>query len=435
MVWLLMKKNLTAFFLPGGAVFLAAIGFLRPHGLPDWIQTPVSVLPFIVLMFGVVFGWYFASSRLILSLLVLAMTGYALLVFPPTDLDPTAIGRIVLAGTTFLLPLNLLALSLIKEDAITTWRSIVRFSLILAQPFVILWLCLPEQADLAQAVQHPLHPFIATTWTMLPQAALLAFTGTLVLLFIRFTLRRDPLDGGTVWALMTVFVAFQGIQHGWSPMNFLSAAGLTLFLTLVQASYQRTYRDGLTGVLGKLAFEEAAIALGRQYVIAVVGIDQLKHYGSQHGKTVGEQLLCLVAPKIVAAAGSGTVFRLAGEEFTILFVGKTATETLVFLEAIRKSIEQSALFLRGRERVWEDTSSSRRTSRDGALTITVSIGLAESGGSHLSHSLVTKAAYRALYEAKGEGGNLVKRGTITTGIPKRALTNVGMIVPSNEFSG
>ncbi|HXV67513.1 MAG TPA: GGDEF domain-containing protein, partial [Nitrospira sp.] len=257
---------------------------------------------------------------------------------------------------------------------------------------------------------------------------LVAFAGALLLIGTRFVVERNPLDGGAFWALVTSFVAFQGIRYGWTPTNFFAAAGLILFLTLLQAAHQRIYRDDLTGVPGRLAYDEAVANLGSKYVLAVIGIDQLKQYANQHGKAVSEQLLRLLAPKVMAAAGSGKVYRLAGEEFTVLFPRKTATEALASLEAIRKTVAQAALYVRGRDRVWEG-----RGTEDQALPTTASIGLAEAGDRRSSLGLVTKAAYRALYEAKGEGGNLVRRGSVASEVPKGPQAETGHIVAYSEF--
>jgi diguanylate cyclase (GGDEF)-like protein len=426
-------KTFFAFLIPGGLIYLAAVGFLRPQGLPQWVQGPVQALPYIVLGFGLVFGWYLSSSRLVLSLIILALADRAVILFPPIDPDPASAGHAIFATTTFLLPLNLMALSLIKEEAISTWRGVLRLPLVLIQPFLALWLFLPEQAGLALSLQQPLLPMLTTDWTALPQPSLLAFGGALLLIGARFIVEKNPLDSGSLWALIASFTAFHGLHYGWSPTNFLSAAGLILFLTLVQASHQRTYRDDLTGVPGKLAYEEAIAGLGKKYVLAVVGIDQLKQYGNQHGKPVSEQLLRLVADKIVGAAGSGKVYRLAGEEFIILFPRKTSTETLATLEAIRKAVEQTTLYLRGRDRVWEGAGSSRTGFDDEELVVTASIGLTEAGDSGSSLGLVTKAAYKALYEAKVDGGNLVKRGTITPDVRKPVPAEIGRIVAYSEF--
>lgn len=430
-------KRVWQFIAPGGLVLLMAIGFLRPHGLPAWLQEPVSALPVIVLGFGIVFGWYLSSSRLILSLLVLVCLDRGIVWFAPTDSSPGAPGPLLFAIATFLAPVNLLALSLVKESNASSWRELVSLLLVLSQPLLVLWLCLSGQTDLTNLLttpfQLPLIPLSISEWTPLPQPAVLAFCSALLLLTARFLLYSDPLDGGTVWALLTTFFAVHGIQYGWNHTSFLSAAGLTLFLSLVQASHQRTYRDELTGALGRLAYDETVARLGEQYVVAIVGVDQLKQYQNQYGKTVVEQVLRLVAPKIMAAAGKGKVFRLTGDELTVAFHSRTAMDTLATLEQIRKNVEQATLRLRKQTRVWEGSRSSATGPKDIDLPITLSIGVAEPTAPHLSLTLVTKAAYRALYEAKGEGGNMVKRGTIQIVSAKAAPKHTGRIVAYSEF--
>jgi len=418
---------------PGGLVLLLAIGFLRPHGLPAWAQGPISAFPVIVLGFGIVFGWYLSSSRLILSLLVLVCLDRGTLLFSPTDPYPGAQGPVLFAIATFLAPMSLLTLSLVKEDGVSNWRSFVSLLLIVSQPFLALWLSLPEQAHLAAPFQLALVPLETSDWTSLSQPALLAFGCAFLLLAVKFILYHDPLDGGAAWALLTTFLAVHSIQYGWNQTNFISAAGLTLFLALVQASHQRTYRDELTGALGRLAYDETLARLGKKYVVAIVGVDQLTQYRNQYGKTVSEQVLRLVAPKIMATAERGKVFRLTGDEFTLVFYSRTAIDTLATLEQIRKAVAETTLRLRNQTRVREGSRSSTPGSKDIDLPITLSIGVAEPTAPHLSSTVVTKAAYRALYEAKGEGGNMLRRGTIQMNSAHTAPSQTGRIVAYSEF--
>ncbi len=102
-------KTTSAFLIPGGPIFLAALGFLRPHGLPAWCQQPVAALPYIVLVFGLVFGWYLASSRMMLSLLVLALADRANVLLPVSIADAPLVGQNLFAITALLVPLNLSA--------------------------------------------------------------------------------------------------------------------------------------------------------------------------------------------------------------------------------------------------------------------------------------------------------------------------------------
>lgn len=430
----LLWKSILAVLFPGGVIFLIAIGFLRPLGLPMWLQQPIAALPYIVLTFGLIFGWYFASSRMILSLLVLALADRSLILVPTTGADQEAVGQTIVAITAVLVPLNLLAFSILKEDSITTVRGVMRVLLVLVQPFLLLWLCLPDQHDLAASFTREYIPPLYTEWTPIPQPALFAFATALLLHFIRFVLHRDPLEGGAIWALVAIFVAYHTNRYGWQPTNFFMASGLILFVTLLQSFYQRAYRDELTGIPGRLAYDEAIRQLGSRFSVAVISIDQLTQYANMHGKSVGGQILKLVAPRVQAACSDGQIFRTTGEEFTVLFPGKSATETLGTLETVRKSIEAISLFLRGCDRVWETQRGIKKAgSRDHALPITLSIGVAEKLSAGATLTLVIKSAYRALYEAKGIRGNVVKRGLEAVVPARRSQSGTGRIVASGEY--
>ncbi|HEX7767054.1 MAG TPA: hypothetical protein VF443_10090, partial [Nitrospira sp.] len=168
-------KRTWEFFVPGGIILLLAIGFLRPHGLPAWVQGPVSALPVIVLGFGIVFGWYLSSSRLILSLLLLVCLDREIIWFAPTDSSPGAPGPVLFAIATFLVPMNLLALALVKEGGASSWRRHLSLLLVLCQPLLVLWFCLSGQANLTSPLtapfQLPLRPLSFSEWTPLPQPA------------------------------------------------------------------------------------------------------------------------------------------------------------------------------------------------------------------------------------------------------------------------
>ena len=430
----LFWKSILAVLFPGGLIFLIAIGFLRPQGLPIWLQQPIAALPYIVLTFGLVFGWYFASSRMILSLLVLALADRAMVLFPSTDAEQAALSQTIVAITAFLVPLNLLAFSIFKEDSLTTLRGLTRILFVLVQPFLLFWLCLPDQHDLASSFTREYVPSLYTEWTPIPQPALFAFATALLLHFIRFALRRDPLEGGAIWALIAIFVAYHTSRYGWQPTNFFMAGGLILFVTLFQSFYQQTYRDELTGIPGRLAYEEAVGQLGNRFSVAVISIDQLTQYANIHGKSVSQQILKLVAPRVHAACSGGQIFRTTGEELTVLFPGKSTTEAMSTLETVRKTTEAINLILRGPDRVWQKERVTQKTgSRDRALPITLSIGVAEKVSDSATLTLVIKSAYRALYEAKGAGGNVVKRGGAAIETVRRSHAGSGRVVTSGEY--
>jgi len=168
----LFWKSISTVLFPGGLIFLVAIGFLRPQGHPMWLQQPIAAIPYIVLAFGLIFGWYFASSRMILSLVVLALADQALVLLPNIGGDQESVRRTIVAITAFLVPLNLLAFSILKEDSLSTFRGVTRVVLVLIQPFLLLWLCLPDQHVLASSFTKEYIPSRYVEWTPIPQPAL-----------------------------------------------------------------------------------------------------------------------------------------------------------------------------------------------------------------------------------------------------------------------
>ena len=428
-----LAKAIITFVFPGGLLFMAALGFLRPQGLPMWCQGPVAALPYLAVTFGLIFGWYFASTRMLLSLLSLVFANQTLVIWPPEQ-DPASVSRTILLATSLLLPLNFLAFSILKEEAIGTVRGALRLLLFLIQPFVVLWLCDPARQEIAMALQTAYRPEWSTRWTPVPEAALVVFLISGVMHLMRFALRRDPMDAGAAWALAAIFLAYHGTQFGWHPTNFFATAGLILFLSLLQASYQQTYRDELTGIPGRMAYDEATAQLGRKFAIAVLAVDQLKAYAGVHGKPVVEQVLKLVAPKVQASCQAGRVFRVSGEELTLLFYHLSALDALVELENIRKNIESTSLQLRDGRRVWENARAVTSPGRkDQALPITVSIGVADAEAEGATRGMVIKAAYRALYEAKAGGGNAVKRGTPGAEVFRRSYSPSAAVMSSGDY--
>jgi diguanylate cyclase (GGDEF)-like protein len=425
-----LLKTVGLFFFPGGLLFIMALGFLRPQGLPLWWQGPVAALPYLALTFGLVFGWHFASTRMLLSLTTLTFANQALVTWP-LEKEAASLSHVIFAAGAFLVPLNFLAFSIVKEEAMSSVRGALRILLFCLQPFIVLWLCGPAGDDVAIALQATYIPSWSTDWTPIPQAALLVFLVSVLMHIVRFALRRHPMDAGATWALAATFVAYHGSQLGWNAPNFFATAGIILFISLVQACYQQTYRDELTGIAGRTAYEEATAQLGSKFAIAVVAIDQVNSYAGAYGKPVVEQILKQVAPKVQAGCQAGRVFRVSGEELTLLYPDHSALEALVELDNIRKGMESTSLFLRDSHRVWENTRDAAPGCSDVALPITASVGVADTSMERASRNGAIKAAYRALYEAKASGGNVVKRGLTIVEAVKRASS--GRIVTGTEY--
>src|SRR5207249_3136060 len=169
---------------------------------------------------------------------------------------------------------------------------------------------------------------------------------------------------------------------GFSTFYFATSA-LLLIIAVVEASYHMAYQDGLTGLPARRALNEALLRLGSQYTVGMVDVDHFKRINDSHGHDVGDQVLKMVAAKLAQVGGGGRAYRYGGEEFAVLFPGKSAPECLAELEALRQVVEEAKFILRSRirskrkkEKILSDRGPGQR------VPVTVSIGVAEMHARH-----------------------------------------------------
>jgi diguanylate cyclase (GGDEF)-like protein len=397
-----LAKWLVSLTLPDSLLVLAAVGFLRPGGLPAVLAPLEQAFAYLVLAGGILLGLYLRHSRILLAMVLLALADRALGSLAGVEASSVGIDRVVFTSVALLLPLNLLALALITEREIRISREVLRLTLILAQAFLVGWICLPENAAVAAALESPFIDPRHTRWTPLAQAPLLAFGAALLLQVVRFTLVRNPLDRGFFWALVSAFIALHGMRAGWSPTSYLATAGLILVIAAYAEVYRSTYYDELTGLRGRVALDQALYNLGHRYAIALIDVDHLKQVNAAHGFPAGDQVLRMVASKIAALSANGSAFRDEGNRFVVVFPGKPANEVAVSLEELRIAVSSSPVTLSARKRLFRRPTAPERVS------VTISVGMAERDERRTTSAQVVKAAEVAMARAKSAGGNQVK---------------------------
>jgi PleD family two-component response regulator len=119
----------------------------------------------------------------------------------------------------------------------------------------------------------------------------------------------------------------------------------------------------------------------------------------------------MVASRLAQTPGGAKAYRYGGEEFTLLFPGRTREDSLPHVEAVRATIEGSRFALRSwrRPRKRPEGAPRESTRRSESLSVTVSIGVADSAGDDDAPEVVLKRADQALYRAKKKGRNQVSR--------------------------
>jgi GGDEF domain-containing protein len=428
-----MKSLLT----PG--ICLLAIVALLHTGLVAPNATLLTYAFYTATIAGLLLAWRFHSSRIFFALLVLFLAQQAIGYFssPLTSghFPASGPGSIALAAIGLLLPLNFVLLSLQQEKGFT-FSSVAPPSLLLfVQSVMVAVLCRPGPSVSPRALHHALAP------APLPFATMLAFAAAAVILLTRFLLLHKPAESGLLWALAASLLALRFGGVGRIPAAYFAAAAFILAGAIVETSYLLAYHDELTTLPSRRAFHDALLRLEPPYSIAMVDIDHFKRCNDTYGHDTGDQVLRMIASRLARVTGGGQAYRCGGEEFAILFPGKTTNEVMDHLEKLRADIAASTLRLRGPDRRLEARGPDRRNQRargraqtgrairqlarapssssSDELSVTASIGVATSRPQNSSAEEVIQAADKALYRAKAAGRNRIE----TASAPRRRARN------------
>ncbi len=408
--------------IPG--IFLLAVAALLHSGLLAPSAALVSFAFYGAWIVGLLLAWRFHSSRVFFALLVLFLAQQAIIYFSSGHLLDSAPGSTARAAVGLLVPFNFVLLSLQRERGFTFSTVAVPGLWLFVQSVIVAVMCRP--APLAAAQHAPHHAILPAT---LPFATLLAFSAAAVILLIRFLLLRKPVESGLLWALAASFLALYFGAVGQIPAVYFAAAACVLAFTIVETSYLLAYHDELTTLPSRRAFHDALLRLVPPYSIAMVDIDHFKRCNDTYGHDTGDQVLRLVASKLSRVTGGGQAYRCGGEEFAVLFPGKTTPEVLDHLEQLRAAIEAGTFRLRGGDRREGVRGPDRRNARPCAQTqanairqiartvspaqisVTASIGVATALRENSTADEVVQSADKALYRAKSAGRNRIETAT------------------------
>ena len=402
--------SLRLFLLPGLPVAaLALVLDLRGGTLP--ILTNGST---VVLLGGVgvglIIAWRFNQSR----------TAFALLVILAADrLWVHAFGsagdfwlRAAAVSVVSTLPaVNITVASRLAERGVITRHGLTRFAILAGQAVLVLTLLRFTPRVFYRYMTAAPFPPILFGWTGMPQIAavlLLLAVSVFTVAFLR-TARAE--DAGFFWALLLIEAPVLLPPAPRVFTVYAAAAAVVLVAYILESSHSMAFRDALTGLPGRRAFENELAKLGNRYALAVADIDYFKTFNDTYGHDVGDQVLRMVAGHLARVRSGGRAYRYGGEEFALLFPRRSAGEVEHAVEELRQRIDDARFTLRRRDRPDTRPKQSRTAaqSRHTALSVTVSVGVAERDGQRRSPLDVLKAADEALYEAKRGGRNRVAR--------------------------
>ncbi len=394
-------KVLYRLTLPGG-LLLALTAFLVKVGiLGDPHSAQVRFYPLAIFAVALGLSAFFLRSRVFFAGLVLTIS-VAMLCWVAPFVAPHPAG-VIRDAVAILLPINLVVLAFVKERGIISRTGRKRLAMLAGQIILAGFFCLPFMATATAYIQRAFIPAQLTAWSGMSQPALLTFVAAAGVLIVLLIKRYKAVESSLLWALIPSFIGLRVASGGLAGV-YLAAGGLALIVAVIENSYSMAYLDELTQLPSRRALNEALMKLPETYTVAMFDVDHFKKFNDTFGHESGDQALQMVASRLARIAGGGKAYRYGGEEFTIVFPGKAIDEVFVYLDRMRKLIEQSTFTVRGKDR------RGRRGMRRGAkrqTRVTVSIGVASTSGDQFTPAEVMRIADQALYKAKARGRNCV----------------------------
>ncbi len=395
-------RALRPLWVPGGILAAAALLVWLGKPLPSSYSGLRSAGPYALLIVAVGLAWWFNRGR---SFVVAAsiLAGFA--AYHTFHL------KAVYTALTVIVPLNVLA-TMVRPDRGARYRAAYGWLVLLAaEALLVLWIGAAGKSRFSGSAWLSL---LDQWWLRSPPtpfAGRIAFAAAFGAAVWRAWPEFKPVPVGNAGAVAALFIAAEWAGVPGVYAVFISACGLILVAALLHESHQLAFRDQLTGLPGRRALEERLRSLGGSYAIAMVDVDHFKKFNDTHGHDIGDQVLKLVGGRLAQIGAGGTAYRYGGEEFSVLFPHTGLAEAEPALEAIRDSIEQYRMAVRGPDRPKKGEEGIRRrgdAAPEKALSVTVSIGVAAPAQGATPQQVI-KSADAALYRAKQAGRNRVSR--------------------------
>lgn len=421
-----------SFLAPSFALLVCGILAASYAQLNDFFISLFNVLPTLLMLLGGAFCAAYGRQRELFLLLVIYVLYFQL----DTQTDyfqlhgqPHPDAGLIFNLCVLLLPVLYGLYAMWQERTHLLQDLLARAAVLLLVIGVAAALANRYPQGVAEWLSRIHWPSLYAGWMRLIQLGYPLMSIVLLLLAIQYVRQPRPLHAAQffglvalLWMLPDVFI----LKHALHVMSSITM--LMLVTAVAHEAYQMAFRDELTGLPGRRALNERLLRLGRQYVIAMTDVDHFKRFNDTHGHDVGDQVLRVVASHLRKVGGGGRAYRYGGEEFVVVFPGKTLESCLPHLEALRRDIELYVLKLRDQEKRPKDDQVgrlSRKRQGGGSVSVTISIGVAERQLTQRATEEVLKAADKALYSAKSAGRNCVRvdgyrrSGAVRVGEPIR----------------
>lgn len=406
-----LLRSLALLTVPAAVLAAAFLFVLYSAALPRSLAGLELYGPYVLFAIGGALALTFKRGRVLAALIVLIVAYIAQQLWLQHGLVGLRARTIYLALALFV-PLNLGLLAFLPERGTLNRHGALRLAVLAVQVALTAWIIWGGSTGIVDAAYHKFIDPAPISAGSLPLLAILFIAiGVLAALAATF-LTRSAINASLAGAIVAFAVAAHVVTASTIFSVFIAAAELMVTIGVLQDTFRMAFRDELTGLPSRRALNERLMTLPRAYTIAMLDIDHFKKFNDTYGHHLGDHVLKMIAARIAGIGGGGTAFRYGGEEFTVLFPGKSIDEAVPFLEALRKNVQAYRLALRASDRPKKTKDDKRQ--RGGwrgkrSVSVTISIGVAERNDQLVTPEDVTQASDRALYRAKEKGRNQVSQ--------------------------
>ncbi len=379
----------------------------------------LPLLPYVIFIAALVLAFIFNNNREFMILVLLTMSYWVVseLMFKSNSLLNIAQREHLTNYVTFLLPLNFVVFSFTKERGVLSRYGQKQLAIVVAQIIIVgLLLRFPSQS--ISAIFNAQYLSILNHRSVyIPQLSIISFEFSLLVIASLIIHQPSIRLGGFFGSLIFLFLSFLNIDNPDAFILFYTIVASALIASIIFNSYILAYHDELTGLASRRALKQYLMSLGPNYTLAMFDVDHFKNVNDTYGHDVGDQVLRKLAGHLRAAPGGAKAYRYGGEEFTLVYNGKSATEAAEYANQLRQQIENDSFSIRNSnerpkrsDKHVRNTRSKQRKQKKPAqenLKYTVSIGLAEHREYHKTPFDTLKTADKALYAAKQKGRNCV----------------------------
>src|SRR4029453_2870478 len=315
-------RHLIGLLVPGGVLLLAAWAIQKEEVMRSAAAPYALVFCCGALAAALLISWYYDQSRLLCVASVVVGTVWIV------QQLPTAANSAKFAAV-LLLPVNFVLFASVRERGVMSFEGFLKIGAVMAQAFGLAWLGRTNHQTL-EALLGWGHRAVA--WMWLPIPAIVSFCLAGIALAVLFLVRRSSVEPGLLWALAAMFLGMNQMMMPDALLLYAGTASLMLVFAVLEHGYDIAYRDELTGLPGRRAFNNVMAQLGGTYAIAMCDVDHFKKFNDTYGHDTGDQVLRMVAAQLSQVGGRGRAFRYGGEEFLVGFRGRSAKEAEPFGE-------------------------------------------------------------------------------------------------------